>query len=415
MRLGPFDVDALTSLNLIYTTNVEGQRKSEAEREREDWYLVWSLSLNMAGPTTPTSDLTLSSSTSIEKHFIRDDLDTSRDPFGDILLTHDLELGRFDLPTRLQFRRQNMQDDDGTTRIYFPGQRKERIVQDTRSFSQGVNWRYEGLSLNANYRYQQYRYQEEEFQIGDEDQETMLFGASWSFLQWRNRDAVRLFYTYSREKTDLINRPDAPGSGEWETDQSYGLGLNILIFERPELTYTMSRDKREDEDWRVVHTFSLSDSWELSSVMLLDANARYTIDEQPRDDDIAFVYNVGLNHEVSRTLRHSIRMTREPVDTFGSTTDTDSTTVSYRISKTDLFFADITFNGGVVWQRNKPQGEDAGPTEETTAYTAGLTHSTAVSRRLNRNVSYVYRWTKSNLDDEPIDEHRVTLGFTFTF
>lgn len=69
----------------------------------------------------------------------------------------------------------------------------------------------------------------------------------------------------------------------------------------------------------------------------------------------------------------------------------------------------------MMWSQNKPMGEGAGPTEETTSYTAGLSHSTAVSRRLNRNVSYEYRWSKSNLDDEPVLEHRVTLGFTFTF
>lgn len=415
MRLGPFDVDASTSLNLIYTTNVEGQRRSDAEREREDYYLVWALRMSMAGPTTPTSDLRLSTATSIEKHFVRDDLDTSRDPFGDILLTHDLELGRFDFPTTLQFRRQNMQDDDGTTQIYFPGQRKERIVQDMRSFSQGGNWRYEGISLNASYTMRQLRYQEEEFQEGDEDRETIRFGASWSFLQWRNRDAVRLFYNYNRRKTDLINQPDAPGSGEWETDQSYGLGLSLLIIDRPQLTYSMARVKSDDQDWRVTHTFSLSDSWELSPVMQLDANARYVIDEKPRDDDIRFVYSVGLSHEIDRTLRHAVRATREPVDTFGSTTDTDRTTVSYTISKSELFFAGVSFNGGVTWQQNKPQGEDAGPTEEITSYRAALSHSTALSRRLNRTLSYAYRWTKSNLDDEPIDEHRVSLGFTFTF
>ena len=94
LRLGPFDVDANTSVQLVYTTNVEGQRKSESELEREDYFLVWGLSLNMAGPTTPTSDLTLNTSMSIEKHFVRDDLDTSSDPFGQVLLVHDMELGR---------------------------------------------------------------------------------------------------------------------------------------------------------------------------------------------------------------------------------------------------------------------------------------------------------------------------------
>ncbi len=415
MRLGPYDLDANTSVDFVYTTNVEGERKSESEQEREDFFLVWSLRMNLAGPTTPQSDLTLSTSTSIEKHFVRDDLDTASDPFGDVLLTHNMEMGRFDLPTTLQFRRENIQDDDGTTRIYIPGQRKERVVQDTRSFSQGLNWRYEGLALSSSYRFRQLRFPDEEFEEGDEDLQTIDFRASWSFLQWRNRDVVSLFYDHRREKTELLNRPDAPGSGEWQTDQAYGLRLNILIIERPELTYSMAREKSDDQDWRTTHTFELSDEWELSPVMQLDANARYRIDEQPQEDDVLFIYSVGLSHEIGQTLRHSVRATREPVDTFGSTADTESTRIVYNISKTDLFFANVNFNGSAAWERDKPQGEDAGPTEETQTYTAGLSHSTAVSRRLSRDLSYRYRWSKSNLDDEPIYEHRVTLGFTFTF
>ncbi len=415
MRLGPFDVDASTSMNLVYTTNVDGVRKSDSELEREDYYLVWTLRMIMSGPTTPASDLRVSTATSIEKHFVRDDLDTARDPFGDVLLTHNTEWGRLQLPTTLQFRRQNMQDDDGTTRIYFPGQRRERIVQDLRRFAQGANWQYEGVALNASYDYRELRYQDEEFQVGDEDRQAMSFGAAYRFLQWRNRDAVRLFYRYERDRQDLINQPDAPGSGEWESEQAYGLGLNILVIDRPTLTYDLSRVKRSGQDWRTVHTFSLSDSWELSPVMQLDASARYVIDEQPDDDDITFIYSAGLAHEIGPTLRHAVRATREPVDTFGSTADTDRTRANYSITKTDLFFANVTFNGGVTWTRNKPQGPEAGPTEEITSYVAALSHATAVSRRLDRNLTYRYRWSKSNLDDEPIYEHRVTLGFTFTF
>lgn len=415
MRLGPFDVDASTSLNFIYTTNVEGQRKSEAELEMEDFYLVYSLSLSMGGPTTPNSDMTLSTAFSLEKHFIRDDLDTSSDPFGNVSLTHNMELGRFQLPTSLSFVRRNTQDDDGTLRIYIPGQRTERIVQDTRSFNQGVIFRYKSVTLNGAYAFSQTRYPDEEFREGDQDTESWTHGARWSFLRWRQRDALSLFYTYSRRRTELVNRPDAAGSGDWQTDQSYGLGVNILIIQRPELTYSMARVKSDGEDWRVTHTFSLSDDWELSRVMRLTANARYTIDEQPREDDISFVYSAGLDHQIGPTLRHAVRVSREPVDTFGSTTDTDRTTVGYTVSKSDLFFANISFNGGVTWEQNKPMGEGAGPTEETTTYTAGLSHSTALSRRLSRNLSYNYRWSQSNLDDEPIYEHRVTLGFTFTF
>jgi hypothetical protein len=188
-----------------------------------------------------------------------------------------------------------------------------------------------------------------------------------------------------------------------------------LLAERPQLTYSMARRRTRGQDWRVTHTFSLSDSWEVSPVMRLDGSASYRIDERPEDDDIAFVYSGALSHIIGPTLSHSLRATRQPVDTFGSTRQTDSTAVAYNIRKSDLFFANVTFNGRIGWTRNVPQGEDAGPAEETTSYTASLSHSTAVSRRLSRTLTYTYRWSKSNFDDEPLYEHRVNLGFTFTF
>lgn len=413
LRLGPFDVDASTSLNFIYTTNVDGQRESDSVRDREDFYLVWSLSAVMAGPTTPTSDLTLNTATSIEKHFIRDDLDRSSDPFANVTLTHNMELGRFELPTVMGYRRQNTQDADGTTRIFIPGQRSDRVVQDSRFINQGLNWSYEPFSINASYNYLETRFEDEEFQDGDENRHSLSVGAAWDVIRWGGERRLTAFYSYSRRKTELINIPADERSGVWETTESAGLRLQILT--RPDLSYALAARKDDEGDWRPTHTFAISDMWELSSVLTLDANARYVIDQQARDDDIRFVYSVGLTHDVGETLTHNIRAVREPVNTFGSTTDSDSTSVSYNISKTDLFFANITFNGSIRWQQNKPQGEEAGPTEETTTYQAGLAHSTLVSRRLSRSLSYSYRYQTSNFDDEPVIEHRVILGFTFTF
>lgn len=413
MRIGPFDLDVNTAIQYIYTTNVDGNRKSEAVLEREDHYIVWSIGAQLGGPTTPTADLTLNTAMSVEKHFVRDDLDTSSDPFGNILLTHDMELGRFQLPTVINFRRENTQDDDGTTRVFIPGQRKERIVQDTRSFSQGLNWRRDPLSFNSSYSYTQTRYQEAEFQDGDEDSHAANFGITWDVFRWGGERRLSTFYNYSQDKTELKNRPSAPGSGEWSRSQSLGLSLQILS--RPNLTYSFAYRKDDDDDWRYTHTFSISDAWELSPTMIADARASYTIDEQPQDDDIAFVYSAGVDHQIGETLRHSLRMTREPVNTFGSTTDTDSTSWRYALTKSDLFFANLTFNFGISHEINKPQGPGAGPKEESTTYTAGLSHSAALSRRLSRNISYLYRYETSNLEDEPIEEHRITVGLSFTF
>ncbi len=413
MRLGPFDLDLNTSLQGIYTTNVDGARKSESELEREDYYIVWSVGSQLAGPTTPTSELNFSTALSIEKHFVRDDLDTVSDPFGDATLTHDMELGRFDFPTAISFRRENTQEQDATTRVFIPGQRRQRVVQDTRSFNQGVLYTFDPIRLNAQYSYVETRYPDEEFQIGDENSTTMGFGGAWDVFQIGGERRVTASYAYSREKTELVNRPEGAGSGEWQEQQSIGLTLQILT--RPNLTYTLAYVKDDDDDWRVTHNVAISDQWELSPTVILDASASYTRDEQPRDDDISFVYNVGLSHEIDDTLRHNFRMSREPRDTFGSTTDTDSTTYNYNITKTGLFFANLSWVFNWSHEINRPQGPEAGPTERITRYATGLNHSRAMSRRLTRSFGYLYSYETSNLEDEPIEEHRVTVGLSFSF
>lgn len=413
MRLGPFDLDLNTSLQGIYTTNVDGARKSESELEREDYYIVWSLGSRLAGPTTPTSELNFDTGLSVEKHFVRDDLDTVSDPFGNATLTHDVELGRFELPTVASFRRENTQDQDETTRIYFPGQQRQRVVQDTRTFNQGVLYSFDPIRLNARYSYVETRYADDAFQIGDENSTTLGFGGAWDVLQVGGERRLTATYDYSRDKTDLINRLEGAGSGEWQERQSLGLTLQILT--RPNLTYTLAYVKDDDDDWRATHTAAISDQWDLSPTMILDASARYTIDEEERDDEVSFVYNVGLSHEIDDTLRHNFRVTREPRGTFGSTADTDTTAYTYTISKAGLFFANLAWNFSWSHEINKPQGPEAGPTERITRYTSALVHSRAMSRRLTRSLAYLYSYETSNLEDEPIEEHRFTIGLNFSF
>jgi hypothetical protein len=411
MRLGPFDLDASTSLDWIYASNIDAvPEKTETELSKHDHYLVWTLNLNLLGPSTPTSELNLSSSMSVEKHFIRDDLDNVSDPFGNVTLSHNFDLGRFGLPTTVSYVRENTAGQDSTTRIYIPGQRQSRIVQETFTFTQGVLWNYDPFSASFDYNQSQIRYDDEAFKDGEEDQQGWTARADWDVIQWGGEKRVNLFYSYARDQTDLINRPDGVGSGEWITDQAFGATFQILT--RPNFTYTYGREKADEEPWRNTHTFDLSDQWELSPVMTLDANASYKIDEQPRDDDVAFVYSVGLLHDIDPTLSHTIRFTREPVDTFGSTTDTDSQTISYRIAKSQLFFANLTLSLGADWETNKPQ---EGPTEDITTYTANLAHSASLSKRLSRRFAYDFSHSKSSLDEEPIIEHTVTLGLTFNF
>jgi hypothetical protein len=414
MRLGPLDVDMSTSLEWVYSSNIDGiADNEESNLEKADHYIVWTWDLIADGPTTRSSELSFNTSLTVEKHFVRDDLDQVSDPFADVLLTHDTELGRLQLPTSLQYKRENTEDQDRTTRIYIPGQKASRIVQDTLAFTQGFLWQRDPFSWDFTYGYTQTRFDDEAFQEGDENDQTMDFNATWDVIQWGGQRRLDLSYGLSRQKTEIVNNPDAPGSNEWEEDQS--IGLSLLILERPNFTYTLGYEKADDEDWRITHGFAIADQWELSPTTILDADASYKIDEEERDDTVTFVYSAGIQQELATTLNHSLRFTREPVNTFGSTSDTDNQSISYDITKTELFFANLTLNAGVTWELDKPQGPDAGEDEEIMTYTVTLDHSTALSRRLSRDFSYTYDHTESDLDDSTVIEHLVTIGFTFTF
>lgn len=414
LRLGPFDVTAGTGIDFIYTTNVDGVRKGESELEQEDYYLVWSLSASIDGPTTPTAELRADTSMSIEKHFVRDDLDNVDDPFGNLLLTHNLELGRFQLPSTLQFRRENTADQDETTRIVIPGRRRRRIVEDTRTFTQGLLWQRDPLSWNLNYSYEEKRYPDPEFAVGDQNNQTFDFSINWNVLNWGGQSRLDLFYTYGTDRTDFVNRPE--GSGEWEESESQGLNLNVQILQRPNTTYTLAYEKSDtDEDWRITHTLSIADRWELSPTMTMDASASYKIDEQPEDDDVQFQYNVGIAHEITPTVSQQARFQREPVDTFGSTADTDQTTWTYTFTKRDLLFANVTFTANVQYEVNRPGDAERGPTERLTTYTAALSHSRSLSPRLSRTFGYQYNYETSNLESQPIEEHEVRWGYNMSF
>jgi len=412
LRLGPFDVDADMSFQGVYSTNVEFERESETDLEREDYFLVYRFDATMLGPTTPTSDLTLTTGLSIEKHFERDDLDTVSDPFGLIDLVHNLELSRFKLPTTIQWRRENSEEQDQTSRIFIPGQRKERVVQDTRTYIQELNWEREPFTFNSSYSYKELRFMDEEFKEGDEDEQSIMLGVDWNIIQWGGEDRLNTFYTYDSNKIDLKNIPDDDRSGRWETDQAFGLRFAILT--RPNVAYTWAYRKQDEEDWRQTHTFDYSDEWELSPTMQADALVSYTIDEDPREDDVLFTYAGGINHDIGETLNHNIRFSRQPASTFGSTQDTDSTLVTYNITKTDLFFADLAFNGLVSYTIDKPQEED-GEEERTITYTAAFSHVLEMSQRLSRRIEYFYTYENTEDIPESIEEHRIILSFDFSF
>lgn len=412
LRLGMFDVSMEAKLDLIYTTNVEGQRPSETVEEREDYYIVPELTLTGEAPFGRDTTLTLDTSLGFEKHFIRTDLDNETAPFGRVRLDSRTELARYTVNLYGGFEREYAEEDD----IYVPGNRSSRDVTDTLEYGGEVIWSWRSLELGGHYDFSMERHLDPTFEDGDEDE--TAWGAD---VTWQLRPDLSATYSYERTRTVLIHGiEDEP---VWEVDESLTLDWELPLWERPKITYSLGAEREsviedpEEEgsgEWELTHALSAEGEWDLSSVVRLTLNADYQYEKVPEEDDIAFTYGAGLEHEISRTAKQTLTADREPVDTFGSKNDTDSTTVEYQFSKNDLFVYGLQLAAGVSWSRDEPM-EEGSVVEKTVEYTLTLTHSRALSRRLARELMYEYTVEDSNLEDELLIEHRVTLTFTYLF
>ncbi|MFH1029114.1 MAG: hypothetical protein V1791_14015, partial [Pseudomonadota bacterium] len=196
-------------------------------------------------------------------------------------------------------------------------------------------------------------------------------------------------------------------------------GLTLQLLERPRFTYTLAMEKSDSQgiwgSWHPTHNFNISDNFDISESFRIAANANYAIDEQLPANDIAFTYGIIISHDISRTMRENLSISRQPVDTFGTSADTDSTTIDYSFSKNDLFIYNLNLNLGVGYAIDRPMGPDAGPEERTWRYRAGLTHSRVLTRKITRTIDYTYTRENSNLEPEVLDEQRVTIGFNYRF
>jgi hypothetical protein len=229
------------------------------------------------------------------------------------------------------------------------------------------------------------------------------------------RDRVGLSYSYSRTKSEYINQPQSFDG--W--DQSQNVGLTFLVVERPAITYTFGFSQETEQgvaqSWEPTHSFGISDVRMITKTLKLSLDATYGIEETTEANDISLVYSMGLDHTISRTATETLTLTKEPVRTFGSTSDTDSTGVQYSFRKNDLFIYHLNLDATVGFTRDKPLGAPSSAIEETWTYTAGLTYARQLSRKWARDISYLYSHESSNLYDEPIDEQRVTLTYVYTY
>ncbi len=407
LRIGPFDISPRLKLDAIYTSNVDGERESEAEREREDFYLVFGLDMVASAPISPHTILNLNSGIEIERHFVRDDLDTSQEPFGKLKLSSVTDLKRLKIRGEIGWESTTETAED----VVFTGGRSGTTRNPSTQYDYGLEVEWNGGPFRAagSYEFNQVRFDKEAFKDGDKDETVVNYMAGWKV-----RDNLSLQYDVEHSYQEQINKSD--DDPRWKTTENIKIDWRLTLLRRPELTYSFGFE-REDTDeksgqWEPKHELTARDKIQINSRLLFSANATYSYEENPEDEDIAFTYGAELVHDLSRSARQRFSVSREPKETFGSTTDSDSTDYTYEITKKDFLFAGLDAAAAASYEINKPV---AGPEETIFSYELRLQNSVAVSRRLNRTASYTYSWEDSNLVDEFLDEHRVIWSYVYAF
>lgn len=462
LRLGPFDLAADATLDLIYSTNVEQERASDAKEaghDTEDYYYVVGLDLNSLAAMAPSTTLTLDTGISVEQHANRPDLDNSSNPFGRLSLLSVSELGHYRFDGYGRVRREIDYHED----TYVPGGRTQRDVSDTWEYGLAAGWDRNSVRFAAGYDFSAERHQEPEFQDADQDETTMTLEAGWKPMK-----NLGFRYDFERTRTEFISERleakgegDTAGSGEpeeeedgeivplataqpadeeaWRDTETIALDWLLPIIKRPSLTYSLGLEKEDTTEeqgtWEPTHTLTLDDTWDIKTpqaALSISVLAAYNYEVNPEENDISFTYGLRLVHDLSGTANHSLLLSREPVDTFASTADTDTTTVHYNFTKRDLFIYNLTLSLDIEWERNEPLGEEQAVTiveeesvlvipaaqdqvETIWTYAVTLSYSRAVTRKLRRTIEYAFDYEDSSLETEMLDEHRVTLSYIYTF
>lgn len=412
LRVGPFDFDAVVRLEGVYTTNVENERKSEATAEREDYYVVLALDMLGRGYLSPRTLAEIDTGVAVEKHFNRPDLDNSDNPFG-----------RIEGRTTTEFSRMRLMTHAGTERssssataikeqkIFIPGESEKTRREATETdYGAALVWQGDHLTVGYAYDFTRERYARDEFKIGDNDDEEYTFDA-----MLRLRDDLAITYANKRQRTELVNDPDA-AKAPWRTTETIDLVWRLEFWRHPKMAYSVGVEKEDTEtkkgDWELRHTFTAEDEYDFSRSLRFSFGATYEMEDEEEDTDISLTYHAQLEHDLGRTARHSIGVLREPVDTFGSTKETDRTEWLYRMSKEDLFIYGLDMVASAKHTTSKPLDPSL-EDEVALTYELALGNTVRISRRLSRTLQYEYSREDSDQKSEILDEHRVTLSYQY--
>ena len=417
LTIGPLKLQKSVFADMTATTNVDGISKEKARDsgvDREDVYLTYGFRFGISGRIYPDIDLNFSTNLSKERHFIRTDLnDDGEIPFlGDANFDFNRSRGHLRYGISLQH---NASTEQEKQKVFVPAARREqsvREVEQVTTFSTLLGWTYERLTLNSSYSNSRTRFNEE-FADGDDNEQNVALSANYQLNRMFSVSA-----SHTLENTQQVGQPGSPETG-WEKTSTVQLNANLL--QRPSLTYSIGAEREEDGErkgeWDPTHTINISDFRNIGSNVKFNANATYSLEEQPEAEDISFVYNLSLTHTMPYGISQSLNLVREPVETFGSTTDSDQTTYAYNLNKNQLFILNLSAGLSITREETKPKFSDGsmGPVEVTDDFIFNLSWSGAKrpARWLTLRRDYQYIYTDSS-DEGTFDEHRLTLGVEVT-
>ncbi len=424
-RMGPFLLSMTGQGTLGYDSNVDGLYPEEETPGLDRWDFYWMPALSIRSqpaPMSPRIALTLSAAAAYQDYFYRNDQDSE---------IYNLTLGFQTSHPRISLNGSAGVDYsvDGVANQYVPGGAR-RDPTLTRRADVSTSWNYRKLRAQAGADYSTELHQDERYQEGDQEEVGLSAGSTWELFKWGG-----FFYAWDWSETKMIQSGDM----DEETSHSFGLSgaVPVELLRRPKITYSFGYGYEEEtvegeeptKSWDPVHSITVQDEYQLSKTIHLMAIATWQDtweDNQPSfawpgedtgdNDEVTFQYNVQLTQQLGSRAQHSLGFTREPRPTFGSMTETETTTYTYNFGIQDVLIRGLGFTFSASYDTSLPLETEDAVMEKTTTINAGLSHSRQLSRKLSRTLSYRYSWENSNFHEgDGKEQHLATYGLTYAF
>lgn len=427
LKVGPFGLTLAATAELAYDSNVDDAYPEEEKEgfQKGDFYWMPGLSIqSQAVPMRPSTTFSLGAQIAYQDFFTRNDLDTE---------IYNVALNFQTTHPRLTLGGMASADYsvEGVEDQYVPGGSTRDPVL-TREGSLFANWNYRKLRIETSAEYSEELHEEEEFQEGDQEETTLSAGVYYDLFTWGS-----LFYSWENTVTTQLQSEEEKD----ETTHTFGLDgtIPVELLRRPKITYTFGfsyedeqtdgTEGEEEPSWDPTHTITVQDEFQLSKSVNLSMSATWEdtwTDNEPSfawpgedtgdEDEVTFQYEVLLSQTLGSRAKHELAFSQEPEATFGSNTDTESTTYRYNFELRDLLVYGLNFNAGAEYELETPLGEGAAETEKTTILRTGLAHTRQFSRKLSRTLTYDYTWEDSNFHEAGANEkHLVIYRLTYLF